>query len=63
MYIENSSHSSSHGSKTWHSQLKEVKTYRYDWIKLSWKPKELKSGELARRGLKKDDTILSLLDW
>ncbi|KAG5603981.1 hypothetical protein H5410_025473 [Solanum commersonii] len=50
-------------SKPWRSQLKQVKAYRYDWVRECLMPEELTSGELAKRSLNKTDKILCLLDW
>lgn len=63
MYMKNSSHSTSHGSKPQLSQLKEVKAYKFDWENESWHPVELRSGELTTRNLEKRGKFYFLLDW
>ncbi|XP_060170832.1 uncharacterized protein LOC132601784 [Lycium barbarum] len=60
MYMKNSSHSTSHGSKPWHTQLKEVKAYKFD---SEYQPVELSSGELAVRTLMEVEEVYFLLDW
>ncbi|XP_059287973.1 uncharacterized protein LOC132041168 [Lycium ferocissimum] len=55
MYMKNSSHSTSHGRKPWHSQLNEVRAYKFG------SAVELRSGELAT--LTEMDSIYFLLDW
>ncbi|XP_075086132.1 putative F-box/FBD/LRR-repeat protein At5g44960 [Nicotiana tabacum] len=59
-YMKNSSHSTSHESKSWHSQLKEVKAYTFDGEN---RRVELRSGDRAIRTLTESVTVCFLLDW
>ncbi|XP_055814256.1 F-box/LRR-repeat protein At3g26922-like [Solanum dulcamara] len=60
MQMKNSMQSTSHGSNPWYSQLKEVKTYKFDRKEESWHPMKHKSGELATVNLER---YYILLDW
>ncbi|XP_059281340.1 uncharacterized protein LOC132035037 [Lycium ferocissimum] len=59
MYLKNSRHSTSHGSKPWHSQLKGVKAYKCDSDN---QRVLLRSGELVVRTLTEVEEVLFLLD-
>ncbi|PHT39084.1 hypothetical protein CQW23_22657 [Capsicum baccatum] len=63
MYMKNSSQSTSHGSKPWYSQLKEVKACKIDKKNESWHRVEHKGGKLATRNPGKTDQYSILLNW
>ncbi|KAM3356899.1 hypothetical protein P3S68_023613 [Capsicum galapagoense] len=60
-YMKSSSLSSSHGCNALHSQLKEVKSYKFDWRNHSWHSAELKTENLLPLG--KWERFCFLLDW
>ncbi|KAK4732156.1 hypothetical protein R3W88_025144 [Solanum pinnatisectum] len=58
VFMKNSSHSTSHRSLPWHSQLKEIKAFDGKNQSL-----QLISGELAKRTLMEGEKVYFLLDW
>ncbi|XP_059310434.1 uncharacterized protein LOC132061805 [Lycium ferocissimum] len=61
MYIKSSGGYTSHGSKPWHSQLKEVKAYTFD--QKNKQRVELRSEDLAIRNRTERVKVYFLLDW
>ncbi|XP_060181494.1 putative F-box/LRR-repeat protein At5g02700 [Lycium barbarum] len=63
MYMKSLSHSTSQESKPLHSQLKEVKAYKFNRGNRRWHPVELRSGKMAMSTLNERDKFCFSLDW